>query len=172
MMSRCRPVACVMPMLWVCLGGVSSAYDSEPILVSGEKSLSQVVLRINEGLQAGYGLLDPTPLTVDRFRKAVEAKMDTLAKSDKNDRLRLIQALQQILAEGRLPDRFSFYLSHTSARYKEESLNENILNKRVANLSYNLSVPVPVGRETTQTVRLLSLDEQFFILKVKRDVAE
>jgi hypothetical protein len=130
-----------------------------------EQRLEELVVRVNEHLQTEYALLEPAPITVGRFREAVEATIETLAKSEKKDRMLLVKALQRILAEELLPNGFSFYLAPTSARYTKQSLDDDVLNKKVVNLSYNLSVPVPIGIATKQTVRLTSLNEQFFILK-------
>ena len=127
---------------------------------------------VNAHLQTEYALLEPAPITVGRFREAVEAAIETFAKSEDENRILLVKALQSILAEERLPRGGSFYLSVTAASYKKQSLDDGVIDRKAVNLSYNLSVPVPDRRESTRTVRLTSLNEHFFILKVKRDASE
>lgn len=122
----------------------TEGYGSEnyDVAAPDERSLEKVVLRVNEQLQTDYELLEPAPITVGRFREAIKAKIETLAKSEEEDGMRLVKALQRILAENRLPERFLFFLAPTSASYKKQSLDEGVLDKKVVNLSYNLIVPV------------------------------
>lgn len=174
-MLRCCKIACSFLMFSLCCFGKNSAVQSAvadaPVIVGGEKSLDKVVQPINKELEAKYALFEPTPITVERFREAVEAKIEILAKSKGSDAA-VVKALQRIVTEKRLPDGFSFYLASTSAKFKKDSLEDGVLEKKVINLSYNLSVPVAVAGETTQTVRLRSLAEQFFILKKEIELYE
>ncbi len=161
-MFRWQTISRSLLILLLCFVGSSGASDPVP---PDERSLDKTVLRINEQLQAEYAVLDPAPITVGRFREAVAVAIERLAKSDKKDRMLIVRALQVVLAEECLPAGYHFYLSATSASFKKQSLEDDVLGKKVVNLRYHLSVPVPVGKATTQPVRLRSLAEQFFIEK-------
>jgi len=54
-------------------------------------------------------LLKPAPTSVGRFSEAIKARIEELAESEKEERMQLVNALQHILAEDRLPKKFLFF---------------------------------------------------------------
>ncbi|MCM2375256.1 hypothetical protein [Aporhodopirellula aestuarii] len=118
-MSRWRNTECFLLIFVLSFAGKSvtsaDAPPDAPITVGGEQSLDKVVPHINEGLEARYALLDPIPMTAARFGMGVTAKIETIASADEKDRNQLVKALQRILAEKRLPERYSLHLISTSA---------------------------------------------------------
>ena len=168
-MSSLRNIASSLTILSLCFAGSGYASDDAPrdapITGSGEQSLDKVVSRINEKLQAEYALLEPAPLTVGRFREAVKSKIASLPEDESRNRM----LLRSILTEERLPDGIRFHLNPLS-QYKNESLHDDVISKKLVYLSYELFIPVPGGKDITS--RLIFLSEKFFIVKLKADWSE
>ncbi|MCG6158381.1 hypothetical protein [Rubinisphaera margarita] len=168
-MSRQRNIAACLSVLFMTLAGSSLAADAVP---SDERRLERLILQVNERVAAEYGVLKPEPITKERVFEAIEVAIERIAESDKHDRREIVRALQRVLAEESLPDGYNFYLSPTSHGFKPEVLKEGELSKRRVTLSYYLSVPVAVGRVTTQPARLWSLSQRFTIVENEHDLGE
>jgi len=168
-MSLRRSFAVYLSALFLTLAATSFASDEAS---SEERRLERLILKVNERVAAEYGVLKPEAITKERVFEAIEVAIERIAESDKHDRREIVQALQRVLAEERLPDGYNFYLSPTSHGFKPTSLKEGELSKRRVTLSYYLSVPVAVGRVSTQPARLWSLSQRFTIVENEHDLGQ
>ncbi|SFI17858.1 hypothetical protein [Planctomicrobium piriforme] len=135
---------------------------NSPATESGE-SLTDAVLRINKEVQRDYGILQPTPITVSKLKKAIEFAADEVAVSDFQGRAAYVETLRQIVATGHIPKAVHFCFSPITCPYNQVNQTENRDGRHVGiSLNYTLLV---LSEHGNRLIGLTQIVEVFQILK-------
>ena len=125
------------------------------------KSLTQVVLKLNEKIESEYSVLEIQPLTITRLRSALLTVIDQTAESDLPERSELVKLLQTMLEEELVPENASFGVTKISGSYSKDSPKQG---QRWLSINYTLSVPTPNGATDYRLLGLTDLLQTYRII--------
>lgn len=125
------------------------------------KSLTQVVLKLNEKIESEYSVLEIQPLTITRLRSALLTVIDQTAESDFPERSELVKLLQTMLEEELVPENASFGVTKISGSYSKDSPKQG---QRWLSINYTLSVPTPNGATDYRLLGLTDLLQTYRII--------
>ncbi|WP_146502483.1 hypothetical protein [Rubinisphaera italica] len=156
------------PLFLICLFTFSTSVTYADSSSDKAKSLTQVVLKLNEKIESDYSVLEIQPLTITRLRSALQTEIDQIAESDLPERHELVKLLQTMLEEEQVPEDASFGVTKISGSYPKDSPKHG---QRWLSINFTLSALTPNGANDYRLVGLTDLLQTYRIIPGEHDKA-
>ncbi len=153
----------------ICLFTFSTSVTYADSSSDKAKSLTQVVLKLNEKIESDHSVLEIQPLTITRLRSALQTAIDEIAESDFPERNDLVKLLQTMLVEDQVPEDVSFRVTKFSGSYQKDSPKHG---QRWLSINYTLSVPTPTGASDYRLLGLSDLLQTYRIIPGEHEKAD